>query len=921
MRTTNPASTLFPNQNIVELSERPEELLLICFYDPNGISTVPETVAYIQKLSKFSITIINLFEQKEDKKNSGLLKLPANLNIQRFSGLIVHNSISYNVDNLYSLDTLLNLKFKDYDGIKILMKQDENNRFQELAKYVGQVQFDLVFTCLPESAISRIYPSELVGPTKFVRMYTGYVTPTLRKLGYIDIDIDRKIDVGYRGSIQPLSFGRLAYEKRKIGDDVYRLLKAKKFNVDISSKWEDRLGADLWFDFLGSCKATLGVESGASIFDLDGKLNKRCREIELELGKFRLDANYAETYLDKLSDYEDNVSYKQISPRHFEAAATGTLQLMFPGDYSGVFEAGRHYIALKRDYSNLSDVMAIVNDETKRKTITERAYEEIICNSDFWIETFICRFDKEVEQLLYSKALKQESLFKISNKNVLLLAAHETVLDPRIDWISSNSPQDISIHKLGISSNKTNSSIANEKFITTEAKRVKFSEDILRELYRECSHTSAGWAGLQELQFIAQSLKLEKLEFCEMFGAPVGDLYNLSSRNQKFRWYLNYILDTSMTLIKAAKRMRGFHAVIAVDLVTLPAALILKGLFSTPIIYDAHEFWSESDPLSFEFEKQFWVTLERRLVTQVDYCQTVTPSLANIMTNLYGVPFHHVPNCEPLASAQTTRVNNRRTSDCIFLFQGNFAPHRGIDLLINVWSDSNSDAVLALRGPDNDYKKLMISLAKEKGSNKRIIFPPAVDVKDLVNMAHRDGDIGILPYTPFGKNYQNCCPNKMSQYMAAGLPILANKTFFVEQIIQLSKSGLVVDFSKKNELLDAINELTSNHIARKNMANASKEYFNNEFHWEKVSQNFYNKIKAITLLDKKSSFMIYRDTKIEPLLISKDPDLCRKKIIKMQFLTREVLIFIWHIFPSRLKFYLSRFSFIAKLKEKLAKRL
>ena len=33
----------------------------------------------------------------------------------------------------------------------------------------------------------------------------------------------------------------------------------KKFNVDISSKWEDRLGADIWFDFLGSCKATLCV--------------------------------------------------------------------------------------------------------------------------------------------------------------------------------------------------------------------------------------------------------------------------------------------------------------------------------------------------------------------------------------------------------------------------------------------------------------------------------------------------------------------------------------------------------------------------------------------------------------------------------------------------------------------------------------
>ena len=190
--------------------------------------------------------------------------------------------------------------------------------------------------------------------------------------------------------------------------------------------------------------------------------------------------------MDKLSDYEDNVSYKQISPRHFEAAATGTLQLMFPGDYSGVFEAGRHYIALKRDYSNLSDVMAIVNDETKRKTITERAYEEIICNSDFWIETFINRFDKEVEQLIYRKALKQQSLpmsfkgstFKISNKNVLLLAAHEPHLDPRLDWIASHSPQGISIHQLGISSDVTNFN-TNKGSITTVAEKEKFSEKSL----------------------------------------------------------------------------------------------------------------------------------------------------------------------------------------------------------------------------------------------------------------------------------------------------------------------------------------------------------------------------------------------------------------------------------------------------------
>ena len=211
---------------------------------------------------------------------------------------------------------------------------------------MGEVKFDIVFTCLPPEALTVIYPKTVVGSPIFSRMLTGYVTPTLRN---VESNIEnRSIDIGYRGSIQPLSFGRLAYEKRKIGDEVLKYSKGRELTVDISSRWEDRLGSNAWIHFLSDCKATLGVESGASIFDLNGQLSSRCKTAEKKYGPYKDDGEYAEKYLAELADIEGKINYNQISPRHFEAAATNTLQIMYPGEYSGIFYPGVHYVELER---------------------------------------------------------------------------------------------------------------------------------------------------------------------------------------------------------------------------------------------------------------------------------------------------------------------------------------------------------------------------------------------------------------------------------------------------------------------------------------------------------------------------------------------------------------------------------------------
>ena len=898
-------SVSFSRQCFGKISKRPEELLLICFYDPFSISTVPEVVAFIQSESCYSITVINMFEHRQD---SGYLKLSPYINIDKFSGIIIHNSVSYNIDNLRSLDTLTKRKLKDFEGIKVIFKQDENYRFRELSDYIEEVRFDILFTCLPESNINQIYPVDKVGNLRIVRMLTGYVTPTLRE--FSPNTLSRHLDIGYRGSIQPLSFGRLAFEKRKIGEDVVRLLSGRNLSIDISSKWEDRFGGESWFEFLRSCKATLGTESGASIFDLCGDLEERCRKIEKRIGPFREDIGYAEAYLSELADLEDNIHYHQVSPRHFEAAATGTLQLLYPGKYSGIFEPKKHFFPLERNYSNLEQAVELILDDSRREEITLAAYEEIIQNKKWWIESFVQLMDEHLLSVFNEKGKNHRPFKKTFRKshNVLLIAAHEPSLDPRLSWIEQGVGDNIKIHQLGVLSQQNKRIIiefSNRGGFIAAYPRVRFNKGFLRRWYPIVGINPTGMAGLHELLFLEHLLTLSQDCFCETLFASVG-----CERIEQFQWYLNYILDTSATLLSAAERMRGIHAIIATDLDTLPVGLLLKSAFNIPLFYDAHEYWPEADPSSFEFERQFWVGMERRLVKHTDYRQTVSPGLAGIMSKQYGCDFNVTPNAEPIANAKPTFNNlNKNATQCHFLYQGGFATGRGIDLLIKAWPNTDERAILSLRGPENSYKLKMKKIASTTGLlDKRIFFPEPVSETELIKAA-TDADVGLIPYTPTGINYKHCCPNKLSQYMAAGIAILANRTSFVSDTIQRAACGIVVDFEQTAKLESAIDDLTTNYAQRTLYGEKARLFFDREFNWEAVSKKFYAALVVHTDAYSPDEFKLF-ELNSDPY-ISERPSNSPSKIIfeKPLISSRRSILFTamrkcWHMLPDRLRMHL-----------------
>lgn len=361
--------------------DNPYKLLMLVSCRPNATLTIRQTIYQLVEHSVFTIDLLNVW--------GGVPRINAG-KINEYDAIILHNTVSYTRKRLDVMDALI---LKKFEGIKILMKQDEHHKINQIVEFVKKSKIDLVLSLWDEETAKRMYAPEPQDKVEVMQYLTGYVPDSYRHLDY-NLQ-GRRIDVGYRGSIHPITYGRLCYEKQKIGEDFMPYALKRGLCTDISNRAEDIIPGEAWLDFLGNCKSVLGVESGTCLVDFDG-------EVETAYKKYLIENPQAsdEEVLSFLEPYEHRMSYCVISPRHFEAAACKTLQVMYEGEFQGIFKANRHYLPLKRDYSNVEEVLDGILDDKLRKNIVECAFEEIIMNEEYSFTTFIKRFDGKILELL-----------------------------------------------------------------------------------------------------------------------------------------------------------------------------------------------------------------------------------------------------------------------------------------------------------------------------------------------------------------------------------------------------------------------------------------------------------------------------------------------------------------------------------------
>jgi hypothetical protein len=353
-------------------------ILLLCDYRENIAATVREHVDSLIGFSNHKI-----------RKVSILGDLPPRLDLNYFDVVIVHYSLIACHNSYVSAQTRRALAA--FRGLKAIFIQDEYRFVDATIAAMREIGINVLFTCVPECEIEKVYASERLPGVVKVNVLTGYVPEHLLSRTVLPY-AERPVDVGYRARKVPAWLGELGREKYEIGRIFRDDAASDGLVLDISFREEDRLYGDKWIDFVCDCKAMLGVESGGSVFDFTGAIQRNVEAHE------RRNPGVDFQTLKRLyfADAEGKISLNQISPRCFEATALRTLLVMYEGDYSGRMQPWRHYVPLKKDHSNHAEVIALLKDPMRATEIIETAYQEVASNPANTFRAFVTQFDKVI---------------------------------------------------------------------------------------------------------------------------------------------------------------------------------------------------------------------------------------------------------------------------------------------------------------------------------------------------------------------------------------------------------------------------------------------------------------------------------------------------------------------------------------------
>ncbi len=344
-------------------------------------STVRE---YVESFSLFSIH--HIFYVHATSSN------PLCIDISIFDVVVTHYSIRLSFD--WHLSSFYRQALKGYKGLKISFVQDEYDETETIRRSIEELGINILFTCVPEEFIEDIYPSSRFRGVKFIQTLTGWVPSNLENRNEFKPISERQKVISYRGRPLAYWYGDLGQEKVNIGKVVKAECEKRGISVDIEWDEDKRIYGDQWYTFLSNARATLGTESGSNVFDDYGEIR---RNIKGEIDKNPA-VTYEEIHQKYLVEHEGKVKMNQISPKMFEAIALKTALVLFEGSYSGILKSEVHYISLKKDFSNLDQVLAKLDNISYLEHLTETAFRDIILSGKYNYEQFILQFDDVIAQ-------------------------------------------------------------------------------------------------------------------------------------------------------------------------------------------------------------------------------------------------------------------------------------------------------------------------------------------------------------------------------------------------------------------------------------------------------------------------------------------------------------------------------------------
>jgi glycosyltransferase involved in cell wall biosynthesis len=309
-----------------------------------------------------------------------------------------------------------------------------------------------------------------------------------------------------------------------------------------------------------------------------------------------------------------------------------------------------------------------------------------------------------------------------------------------------------------------------------------------------------------------------------------------------------------LTLAAIGQKADIYHAH---DVDTLLQCYIAARLRRARIIYDSHEL--NVDPQNSRLRKSFryplYYLIEKYLIGRVDAVITVNNHIAKYLENRYHLKksVFVVMNCPPLEEGSVPR-NTLKNSPCmdelllqrqkhrkIILYQGVISPRRCLKQLVEAMQYLPDEYCLFLLG-EGPFLSELRQFTESNDLTQRVFLPGQISL-DQLQFCTEQADIGVT-LVEEGLNYYLSSPNKLFQYIHAGLPFIAQNYPFYKEIGETYGIGCLIESVDPAEIAGAIKSVLEDEARYSRMKSntiTAKERYN----WEtesKVLLEIYRKV-------------------------------------------------------------------------------
>ncbi|RPJ44498.1 MAG: glycosyltransferase family 1 protein, partial [Candidatus Latescibacterota bacterium] len=233
-----------------------------------------------------------------------------------------------------------------------------------------------------------------------------------------------------------------------------------------------------------------------------------------------------------------------------------------------------------------------------------------------------------------------------------------------------------------------------------------------------------------------------------------------------------------------------FHAH---DLDTLLPAAIASRLRRRPLVYDAHELFTETHFLvGRERERRIWAFLERRLIRLARRVITVSEPIADELARRHRIERPLVLlNCPAYRPAPSPRAFfPDAPGEPVLLCQGYLQKGRGLEVLVGSMRHVRRGRLVLLG--DGEMREELERLVGILRLEKRVSIRPAVPIEELPGWT-ASATLGFLLYSTASLNFLYALPNKFFEYLMAGVPVVSSPIPEVARLIGEHEVGCVVD--------------------------------------------------------------------------------------------------------------------------------